>query len=123
MAVAVCVGESDRVVGEGVRYGTISTDVNGVGSAGVWDGESEGARCGTVSTGGNGVESAGVWDGEGEGVRCGTVSTGGNGMGSAGVWDGEGKGVRCVVVGSSEVEAIWRAGDDVTTENGRWGER
>ena len=73
MVVDVCVGESDRVVGEGVRYGTISTDVNGVGSAGVWD--------------------------------------------------GEGEGVRCVVVGSSEVETIGRAGDDVTTENGRWGER
>ena len=98
MAVAVCVGESDRVVGEGVRYGTISTDVNGVGSAGVWEGEGEVARCGTVSTGGNGVGSTGVWNGEGEGVRC-------------------------VVVGSSEVEAIWRAGDDVITENGRWGER
>ena len=46
------------------------------------------------------------------------MSTGGDGMGSAGVRNGEGEGVRCVVVGSSEIEAIGRADDDVTTENG-----
>ena len=92
----------------------MSTGGDGVGSAGVWDGEGEGVRCGTMLTGGNGMGSAGVWDGEGEGARCGTVSTGGNGVGSAGVWDGEGEGVRCVVVGS-RVEVTGRA-DDVTTE-------
>ena len=92
----VCVCESDRVVREGVSWGT-------------------------VSTGGDGVGSAGVRNVEGEEVRWGTVSTGGDGMGSAGVWNGEGEGVRCVVVGSSEIEAIGRAGDDVTTENGEVG--
>ena len=99
----------------------MSTGGDGVGSAGVWDGEGEGVRCGTMLTGGNGMGSAGVWDVEGEGAGCGTVSTGGDGMGSAGVWNGEGEGVRCVVVGSSEIEAIGRAGDDVTTENGEVG--
>ena len=69
-------------------------------------------------TGDESVGSAGVWDGKGEGVRCGIMWTGGKGVGSAGVWD---EGVRYVVVGSSSVEAIGRAGDDVITENGEKG--